>query len=160
MYYIFPKGSIDKVNSIGRKTEPCTGEFLERKLRVFIFRLQLHVQPIYIMANAGEKTELEDPPLSLKSPAWEHCGLLVKYCNGERRGDSLTGDHYNWWGSQMCWRCGLKVPSREGSLAMSANQEKHSDHPAHRSKSWICIFILNGFEHYSTQRCWTTANHC
>ena len=36
----------------------CTGEFPERKLRMFIFRLQLHVQPVYIMANPSEKTEL------------------------------------------------------------------------------------------------------
>ena len=64
-------------------------------------------------------------------------------------------------GSQMCWRCGLRILSSEGS--MSANQEKHSDHPAHRSKSCICIFILTWLEHfYSTRRCWglRPANHC
>ena len=45
---------------------------------MFIFRLQLHVQPVYIMANASEKPEPEDPPLSLKSPGWEHCDM----CSG------------------------------------------------------------------------------
>ena len=48
------------------------------------FRLQLHVQLIFIMANAGGKPELEYPPLLLKSPAWEHFSFRVKYCNGER----------------------------------------------------------------------------
>ena len=28
------------------------------------------------------------------------------------------------WCSQICWRCGLRIPSGEGSWAMSANQEK------------------------------------
>lgn len=35
-----------------------------------VHSLQLHVQHVYVMANASQKTELEDPPLSLKSPAW------------------------------------------------------------------------------------------
>ena len=68
----------------------CKVEFPERKFRVLIFCLQLHVQPIYIMANASEKTVLEDPPLLLKSPVWEHCGFLLKYCNGERRVSGVT----------------------------------------------------------------------
>ena len=45
--------------------------------------------------------------------------LLVR-CN------SLTGVHFNRQGSQMCWRCGLRIPSGEGSSAMSANREKHT----------------------------------
>ena len=56
---------------------------------MYIFRLQLDVQPVYVMANASEKTELEDPTLSLKS-AWEHFGFLVKYCNGERHVSGVT----------------------------------------------------------------------
>ena len=65
---------------------------------------------------------------------------------------SLTGVHFNWRRSQMCWRCGLRIPSEKGSSAMSDNQEKHSGHPAHRSKSGICIFILTWLEHYYTTR--------
>ena len=50
----------------------------------------------------------------------------------------------------MCWWCGLRIPSGEGSSAMSTNQEKHS---AHRSKSCICVFVLTWLEHdYSTRR--------
>ena len=65
---------------------------------MFIFHLQLHVHPVYVTANAGEETELEDPPLSLKSPAWVHCSFLIKFCNGERHVsgfDSLTGVHFS-----------------------------------------------------------------
>ena len=69
------------VQDVQFSTGLCTGEFLELKLRVFIFHLQLYIQPVYVMANASKIPELEDPPLALKSPAWEHCGVLVKYCN-------------------------------------------------------------------------------
>ena len=60
------------------------------KLHVFIICLQLHVQPFYVMANANDKTELEDPPLPLKSPSWEQCSFLVKYCNTERHVSGVT----------------------------------------------------------------------
>ena len=60
------------------------------------------------------------------------------------RCDGLTGVHFNWWGSQMRRRCGLRILSWEGSLSLSANQEKHSYHPAHRSKSCICKWPAGG----------------
>ena len=34
----------------------CTAEFPEQKSHVFIFRLQLHMWTIYVMANASENT--------------------------------------------------------------------------------------------------------
>ena len=46
----------------------------------------------------------------------QECCLVMK----------LTGIHFNWRESQVCWWCGFRIPSREGYSAMSANQEKHS----------------------------------
>ena len=132
----------------------CTGEFPEWKWHVFIFRLQLHVQPIYVMANASEKTQLEHP---LLSPAWEHCNFMVNITTEK---DVFLVWQFNWcsfyWcGSQVWWRLGLRILSRQGSSPMCANQGKHWDHPAHRSKSCICIFMLMWLEqYYSTRRCW------
>ncbi len=39
------------------------------------------------MANANENPELEDPPLSLRSPVWKHFGFPVNYDNGQRQVD-------------------------------------------------------------------------
>lgn len=39
------------------------------------------------MANANEKSELEDPPLSLRSPVWDHFGFPVNYDKGQRQVD-------------------------------------------------------------------------
>lgn len=66
------------------------GEFPEQRLRVFIFCLQLHMQPLCVMANASKKTELEYPPLWLKCPAWEHCDFLDEYCYRERHVSGVT----------------------------------------------------------------------
>ena len=67
-----------------------------------------------------------------------------------------SGVHFNWRGSVLeVW---FENPVSKGSSNMSANQEDHSDRPAHRSTS--CILILTWLEHYySTQWCRTTANH-
>ena len=45
----------------------------------------------------------------------------------------------------MVWFENPVLREREGSSAMSANQDKHS---AYRSKSCICVFVLTWLEHF------------
>lgn len=39
---------------------------------------------------------IEDPPLSLMSPVWEHFGFLVKYTNGQRQVDKTKAVCRHW----------------------------------------------------------------
>ena len=57
---------------------------------------------------------------ALKLGFFESSGLdygMARRSNSQRecRCDSLTGVHFNQQRSQMCWRCGLRIPSGEGS---------------------------------------------
>ena len=61
------------------------------------------------------------------------------------RCDRLAGVHFNWWGSQKCWRGGLRIPSLEESSALSANQDKHS--PCTSVQSCVCILFWTWLVH-------------
>ena len=47
----------------------------------------------------------------------------------------------------MCWRCGLNIQSGEGSSAMSANHEKHSDHPSRSMEIFIVTWLNTTIPH-------------
>lgn len=72
------------------------------------------------MANANEKPELEDPPISFRSAVWEHYGFPVNYSSrGERQVDRTK---------TICRHCSTEIGYAAGNTSnMTTHLKRH--HP-------------------------------
>ena len=90
-----------------------------------------------------KKTALHFSKLHIKWAHWVYSQL--HFDPGESlRGENGSCRQLNWC-SQICWRCGLRIPSGEGSWAIPITLLIDPSHV-------YCMFILTQLEHYYSTR--------